>query len=66
MVTETITTYGLLMVMQFASIEQCEAWATKLHDVGSGGCFEQHEIIKTLIDLPPERPKIFLSNRKER
>ena len=51
MITETITTYGLLMVMQFASLEQCEAWATKLYDVESGGCFEQHEIIKTLIDF---------------
>ena len=63
MITETITTYGLLMVMQFASLEQCEAWATKLYDVESGGCFEQYETIKTLIDLPPERPRMFLSNQ---
>ena len=63
MITETITTYGLLMVMQFANLEQCEAWATKLYDLDSGGCFEQYETIKTLIDLPPERPRMFLSNQ---
>ena len=63
MITETVTTFGLLMVMNFATLEQCETWATKLYDLESGGCFEQQEIIKTLIDLPPERPRMFLSNQ---
>lgn len=63
MITETITTYGLLMVMQFANLEQCETWATKVYEQEKGGCFESYEHIKTLVDIPPERPSIFLSNQ---
>ena len=32
MITETVTTYGLLMVMQFATLEQCETWAEKVYE----------------------------------
>tara|TARA_R100000664_G_scaffold8608_1_gene14159 strand:- start:1085 stop:1297 length:213 start_codon:yes stop_codon:yes gene_type:complete len=63
MITETITTYGLLMVMQFASLEQCETWATKVYEQEKGGCFVSYEHIKTLVDIPPERPSIFSSNQ---
>ena len=43
MITETVTTFGLLMVMNFATLEQCETWATKLYDLDSGGCFELYD-----------------------
>jgi len=53
MITETVTTYGLLMVMQFASLEQCQDWATKLYGIQEeGGCFEQHKISVHAPSLP--------------
>jgi len=57
---ETITTYGLLMVMRFATLEQCEDWADKLYGIGKTGCFESYEYVEwTLEDLPPPRPEFF-------
>ena len=37
---ETITTYGLLMVMNFATLEQCEAWAEKIYNQDKSACFQ--------------------------
>jgi len=61
---ETITTYGLLMVMQFATLEQCEDWADKLYGIGKTGCFESYEYVEwTLEELPPPRPEFFYKGK---
>ena len=54
---ETVTTYGLLMVMNFATLEQCEMWAEKLYNQDKGGCFQQFEEIYAEVQMPPERPE---------
>jgi len=57
MITETVTTYGLLMVMQFATLEQCETWAEKVYEQEKGGCFVSYEKVLTSVSMPPERPE---------
>tara|TARA_R100001443_G_scaffold42018_1_gene55293 strand:+ start:606 stop:803 length:198 start_codon:yes stop_codon:yes gene_type:complete len=54
---ETVTTYGLLMVMNFATLEQCEMWAEKLYNQDKGACFQQFEEVYAEIQMPPERPE---------
>ena len=54
---ETITTYGLLMVMNFATLEQCETWAEKVYNQDKGACFQQFEEVYAKVQMPPERPE---------
>tara|TARA_R100001443_G_scaffold26617_1_gene39916 strand:+ start:844 stop:1032 length:189 start_codon:yes stop_codon:yes gene_type:complete len=59
-VLEQVTVYGLLMVMRFTTLDQCNAHAEKLYGADAGECFEMYETVSKPMSMPPERPTIFL------
>ena len=56
---EQVTVYGLLMVMRFSTLDQCNDHAHKLYGAEAGECFTIHETVTVPMSLPPERPPIF-------
>ena len=56
---EQVTVYGLLMVMRFSTLDQCNDYAYKLYGAEAGECFTMYETVIAPMSLPPERPPIF-------
>ena len=60
---EQVTVYGLLMVMRFTTLDQCNDHAYKLYGEDAGECFEMYETVSKPMSMPPERPTIFLKEK---
>ena len=60
---EQVTIYGLLMVMRFTTLDQCNDHAEKLYGAAAGECFEMYATVSKPMSMPPERPTIFLKDK---
>ena len=61
---EQVTVYGLLMVMRFTTLDQCNDHAEKLYGAEAGECFEMYETVSNPMSMPPARPSIFWKETK--